>query len=91
MSPITGLLPGRPAGIAPTPGYAGIVTTPPDEPVRYTEIRALPNQQFDVLAELAAPTSDEQPQYRGEREVNERKEHPPMLPELATARSRTGT
>jgi len=24
------------------PGYAGIVTTPPDEPVRYTEIRALP-------------------------------------------------
>ena len=32
------------------------------------------NQQFDVLAELAAPRSDEQPQYRGEREVNERKE-----------------
>src|SRR2546421_13108135 len=23
-------------------GYAAIVTTPPDEPVRYTEIRALP-------------------------------------------------
>jgi hypothetical protein len=24
-------------------GYAEIVTTPPDEPVRYTEIRALPS------------------------------------------------
>src|SRR6266511_1902554 len=41
MSPITGLLPGRPAESL-RPDYAGIVTTPPDEPVRYTEIRALP-------------------------------------------------
>src|SRR6266511_8725 len=44
MSPITGLLPGRPAESL-RPGYAGIVTTPPDEPVRYTEIRALPQHR----------------------------------------------
>jgi hypothetical protein len=41
------------------------------------------NNEFDVLGELAALASDEQPQHRGEREVNEGKEHPPMLPEPA--------
>src|SRR6266542_4222101 len=41
MSPIMGLLPGRPAESLHR-GYAAIVTTPPDEPVGYTEIRALP-------------------------------------------------
>src|SRR6266542_6160815 len=48
MSPSTGLLPGRPAQSL-RPGYAGIVTTPPDEPVRYTEIRALPQGDAEAL------------------------------------------
>src|SRR5712691_790933 len=43
------------------PGYAGIVTTPPDEPVRYTEIRALPRSDAThprpSPAALAAPPS----------------------------------
>jgi hypothetical protein len=39
------------------------------------------NNQLDVLGELVAPASDEQPQHRGEHEVNEGNEHPPMLPE----------
>jgi hypothetical protein len=42
------------------------------------------DKQLDVLGEVAAPASDEQPQQRGERKVNEGKEHPPMLPDLAT-------
>src|SRR5438874_13806524 len=37
------------------------------------------NEQFDVLGELTAPSPDDQPQHRREREVSERKDHPPML------------
>jgi hypothetical protein len=47
------------------------------------------NNQLDVLGELAAPASDEQLQYRGEREVNKGKEHPPILPEPAASRVET--
>jgi hypothetical protein len=47
------------------------------------------DKQLDVLGELAAPASDEQPQQRGERKVNEGKEHPPMLPDLATTEGGT--
>jgi hypothetical protein len=43
------------------------------------------NQQFDVLAELAATAPHEQPQQRREHEIREREEHPPMLPKLTTA------
>jgi hypothetical protein len=39
------------------------------------------DQQFDVLAELAAATTREQPQQRREREIGEGKEHPAMLPQ----------
>src|SRR5262249_20762946 len=49
------------------------------------------NQHSDALDELAAPASTEQPQNGGDREVNKRKDQPPMLPEVATARSRTET
>jgi hypothetical protein len=41
------------------------------------------DQQFDVLGELAVAASHEQPQQRQEREIRERKEHPPMLADLA--------
>jgi hypothetical protein len=47
------------------------------------------DKQLDVLGELTAPGSDEQPQQRSEREVNEREEHPPILPELATTEDGT--
>jgi hypothetical protein len=43
------------------------------------------NEQFDVLGELATPAPDEQPQHRREREISEREEHPPMLPESPLA------
>jgi len=43
------------------------------------------NEQFDILGELAASAAHEQPQQRREREIRERKEHPPMLPKLAPA------
>jgi hypothetical protein len=43
------------------------------------------NKQFGVLGELVAPASDKQPQHSREREISEREEHPPMLPEPATA------
>jgi len=39
------------------------------------------NKQFDVLGEHAATARDQQPQHRREREVSEREEHLPMLPE----------
>jgi len=47
------------------------------------------DKQLDVLGQLAAPASDEQPQQRGERKVNEGKEHPPMLPDHATTEGGT--
>jgi hypothetical protein len=47
------------------------------------------DKQLDVLDGLAAPASDEQPQQRDERKVNEGKEHPPMLPDLATTEGGT--
>jgi hypothetical protein len=40
------------------------------------------NEQFDIVGELAAAATHEQ-QQRREREIRERKEHPPMLPDLA--------
>ena len=43
------------------------------------------NQQFDVLAERVAMAPHEQRQQRREREIREREEHAPMLPELTTA------
>jgi hypothetical protein len=43
------------------------------------------NEQFDILGELAAAAAHEQPQQRREREIGEREEHPPMLPDLAPA------
>ncbi len=39
------------------------------------------DEQLDVFGELAAPASDEQQQDSREREISERKQHPPMLPE----------
>jgi len=43
------------------------------------------NEQFDILGELAAAAAHEQPQQRREREIRERRRHPPMLPEPAPA------
>jgi hypothetical protein len=49
------------------------------------------NQQFDVLAELAAAAPHaEQLQQRREHEIREKGEHPPMLPELTTAEIENG-
>jgi hypothetical protein len=39
------------------------------------------HEQFDVFCELAATASDKRPQESREREIGEREEHPPMLPE----------
>jgi len=39
------------------------------------------NQQLDVLGELAAPPSYEQPQQRREREIDEGEDHLPILPD----------
>jgi hypothetical protein len=39
------------------------------------------NQQLDILGELAAPPAYEQLQQRGERAIDEGKDHLPMLPE----------
>ena len=57
LLPIIGAPSGPPDGIAPHRGYAAIVTTPSDEPVRYTEIRALPEAQAAEFAgnPLVAP------------------------------------
>jgi hypothetical protein len=41
------------------------------------------NERFDILGELAAAATHEQPQQRREREIRERKEHPSVLPDLA--------
>jgi hypothetical protein len=49
------------------------------------------HEQFDVFRELAAAGSDEQPQNSREGEISEGEEHPPMLPEPSTKRSRSGT
>jgi hypothetical protein len=47
------------------------------------------DKQLDILDELAAPASDEQPQQRSKREVHKGKEHPPILPEFATSEGGT--
>jgi hypothetical protein len=49
------------------------------------------HEQLNVLGELAAPASDKQPQDGREGEISEGKEHPPMLPEPTTGRSKTRT
>jgi hypothetical protein len=51
-------------------------------PPEHRELMAK-NEQFDILGELAAAATHEKPQQRREREIRERKEHPPMLPDLA--------
>src|SRR5262249_19320957 len=53
-------------------------------PPEHRELMAK-NKQLDILRELAATVTYEQPQKRREREIHERKEHehPPMLPDLA--------
>jgi hypothetical protein len=51
-------------------------------PPEHRELMAK-NEQFDILGELAAAATHEQPQQRREREIRERKEHPPMLADLA--------
>jgi hypothetical protein len=47
------------------------------------------DEQFDVFGELVAAAADQQPQYSREGEIGERKEHEPMLPSLATKRSKS--
>jgi hypothetical protein len=42
------------------------------------------HEQLDVFSELAAPVPDQQPQHGREGEIDERKEHAPMLSSPAT-------
>jgi hypothetical protein len=51
-------------------------------PAKHQQLMAQ-NEQLDVLGELVAAATDEQPQQCREREIRERKEHPPMPPEPA--------
>jgi hypothetical protein len=47
-------------------------------PAKYGQLVSQ-DEQLDVLGELAAPVSDQQPQHSREGEIGERKQHPRML------------
>jgi hypothetical protein len=49
------------------------------------------HEQLDISGELVAPAPDQQPQYGREGEVNEGKEHAPMLPCQTTRAARPRT
>ena len=53
-------------------------------PTKHQQLMAQ-NEQLDILSELAATATHQQPQQRREREIREGKEHPPDAPRAATA------